>query len=91
MAVVVDPKDVKQFPDYAKEENLEAIPVAVVTKSPRLVMSWRGNTTLTYPEHSLIPTVRTGKQRFGMFRTEKEMSWTAEESGDEKTLDGHTG
>ena len=44
MAVVVDPKDVEQFLDYAKEENLEAIPVAVVTKSPRLVMSWRGNT-----------------------------------------------
>ncbi len=29
---------------YAKEENLEGIPVAVVTKSPRLVMSWRGKT-----------------------------------------------
>ena len=44
MAVVVDPKDVEQFLDYAKEENLEAIPVAVVTESPRLVMNWRGNT-----------------------------------------------
>ncbi len=44
MAVVVDPKDVEQFLSYAKEENLEAIPVAVVTKSPRLVMSWRGKT-----------------------------------------------
>ena len=40
MAVVVDPKDVKQFLDYAKEENLEA--VAVVTEEPRLVLSWRG-------------------------------------------------
>mgnify|MGYP000493019709 CR=1 FL=1 len=44
MAVVVDPKDVEQFLSYAKEENLEAIPVAVVTKSPRLVMNWRGKT-----------------------------------------------
>ena len=42
MAVVVDPKDVKQFLDYAKEENLEAVEVAVVTESPRLVLSWRG-------------------------------------------------
>ncbi len=42
MAVVVDPKDVKQFMAYAEEENLEATEVAVVTKSPRLVLVWRG-------------------------------------------------
>lgn len=42
MAVVVDPKDVKQFLDYAREENLEAVEVAVVTESPRLVLAWRG-------------------------------------------------
>ncbi len=44
MAVVVDPKDVDQFLQYAAEENLEAITVAVVTESPRLVMHWRGKT-----------------------------------------------
>lgn len=42
MAVVVDPKDVEQFLAYAKEENLEAVEVAVVTETPRLVLSWRG-------------------------------------------------
>ena len=42
MAVVVDPKDVAEFMGYAKEENLEAVEVAVVTESPRLVLSWRG-------------------------------------------------
>ena len=42
MAVVVDPKDVEQFLVYAKEENLEAVEVAVVTETPRLVLSWRG-------------------------------------------------
>ncbi len=42
MAVVVDPKDVPQFLAYAKEENLEATEVAVVTESPRLVLVWRG-------------------------------------------------
>ena len=42
MAVVVDPKDVTQFLEYAKEENLEAVEVAVVTEEPRLVLSWRG-------------------------------------------------
>ena len=42
MAVVVDPKDVEAFLGYAKEENLEAVEVAVVTESPRLVLNWRG-------------------------------------------------
>lgn len=42
MAVVVSPQDVEQFLAYAKEENLEAVEVAVVTKEPRLVMEWRG-------------------------------------------------
>ena len=44
MAVVVDPKDVEQFLAYAAEENLEAVTVATVTESPRLVMNWRGKT-----------------------------------------------
>ncbi|MDO4518798.1 MAG: phosphoribosylformylglycinamidine synthase [Eubacteriales bacterium] len=42
MAVVVDPKDVDKFLGFANEENLEAIPVAVVTEEPRLVLVWRG-------------------------------------------------
>mgnify|MGYP003584406932 CR=1 FL=1 len=42
MAVVVDPKDADKFLDYAAEENLEAVKVAVVTKEPRLVLKWRG-------------------------------------------------
>ncbi len=42
MAVVVAPQDVEQFLAYAKEENLEATEVAVVTENPRLVLEWRG-------------------------------------------------
>ena len=42
MAVVVDPKDVEEFMSYAREENLEATEVAVVTENPRLVLIWRG-------------------------------------------------
>ena len=42
MAVVVAPQDVEQFLAYAKEENLEATEVAVVTEEPRLVLVWRG-------------------------------------------------
>lgn len=42
MAIVVDPKDVDKMLSYAQEENLEAVVVATVTESPRLVMRWRG-------------------------------------------------
>ena len=44
MAVVLDPADVEKFLAFSAEENLEAIPVAVVTEEPRLVMHWRGKT-----------------------------------------------
>ncbi len=44
MAVVVDARDVDTFLGYANEENLEAVPVAVVTEEPRLVLNWRGKT-----------------------------------------------
>lgn len=42
MAVVLDPKDVAAFLQFAEEENLEAIVVAEVTEQKRLVMNWRG-------------------------------------------------
>ena len=42
MAVVVAPGNADKFLDYAAEENLEAVKVAVVTKEPRLVLNWRG-------------------------------------------------
>ena len=38
MAVVLDPKTVEQFLEYAAEENLEAVPVATVTQEKRLVL-----------------------------------------------------
>jgi phosphoribosylformylglycinamidine synthase len=44
MAVVVAPEDEDKFLAYAAEENLEAVRVAVVTKTPRLVLTWRGKT-----------------------------------------------
>ena len=42
MAVVVSADHVDTFLEYAKEENLEAVPVAEVTEEPRLVLRWRG-------------------------------------------------
>ena len=44
MAVVVVPEDVEAFIAAAEKENLEAYTVAVVTESPRMVMTWRGET-----------------------------------------------
>ena len=46
MAVVVEAKDADRFIEIAKSENLFATPVAVVTKEPRLVMKWRGDTVV---------------------------------------------
>lgn len=42
MAVVVDKACVDEMLRYCEEENLEAVVVATVTESPRLVMTWRG-------------------------------------------------
>ena len=42
MAIVVDPSDADTMLKYADEENLEAVVVATVTESTRLVLKWRG-------------------------------------------------
>ena len=42
MAIVVDPRNADKMLAYAEEENLEAVVVAYVTESKRLVMQWRG-------------------------------------------------
>lgn len=42
MAVVVEPKDVKEFIQYCHEENIEVTEVAKVTKEARLVMDYKG-------------------------------------------------
>ena len=44
MAVVVSPTDAEAFIKEARDENLEATRVAVVTDANRLRMSWRGKT-----------------------------------------------
>ena len=47
MAVVVAKDDANRFIEAAREENLEATTVAVVTAEPRLTMSWRGKTIVS--------------------------------------------
>ena len=43
MAVVLDKNDVDKFIKLSNDENLEATPVAVVTSTNRLTMTWRGD------------------------------------------------
>ncbi len=43
MAVVVAAEDADAFIAAAQDENLEAYRVALVTESPRMVMTWKGN------------------------------------------------
>jgi phosphoribosylformylglycinamidine synthase len=47
MSVVVAEKDAASFIDLASRENLEAVVIARVTKEPRLVMKWNGNTIVS--------------------------------------------
>ncbi|MBO2524991.1 MAG: phosphoribosylformylglycinamidine synthase [Bacteroidetes bacterium] len=42
MSVVVDPKDVDQFFEYCRQENIEATIIAKVTDNNRLTIQWRG-------------------------------------------------
>ncbi len=42
MAVVVEPQDLDRFLALASSENLNAVRVATVTETPRLVMHWNG-------------------------------------------------
>lgn len=43
MAVVLNQEDADAFIAFARDENLEATPVAVVTDTNRLEMTWRGD------------------------------------------------
>ncbi len=42
MAVVIEKENIDKFLALAKEENLQACPVAVIKEEPRLVMNWNG-------------------------------------------------
>ena len=44
MAVALAPEDVERFLELARQENLEATPVAEVTAEPRVRMEWNGDT-----------------------------------------------
>ena len=53
MAVVCDPADATRLITFADAENLSAVPVAGVTREPRLKMRWRGETIVDLPRSFL--------------------------------------
>lgn len=55
MAVVVAPEDAPAFIEAASRENLTAVPVATVTESKRLRMTWRGQVVVDL-ERSFLDT-----------------------------------
>ena len=61
MAVVIAKENVDKFIEFAKEENLEATPVAVVTGDRRLIMSWRGKEIVNISRDFLDTNGATGK------------------------------
>lgn len=42
MAVVIDKKDIEKFLSFAKEEDLQAVKVAIIKKESKLTMFWNG-------------------------------------------------
>ena len=56
MAVVLAPQDVEEFQRKAREENLDATVVAVVTEEPRLRMEWRGDEIVNLSRAFWTPT-----------------------------------
>ena len=55
IAVVLDPKDVEQFLNFARQENLEATVVAKVTDSKRLIMKYQDSVVVDL-DRALIDT-----------------------------------
>lgn len=53
MAVVCAPEDAQRLIALADEENLSAVAVAEVTREPRLVLRWRGETIVDLPRSFL--------------------------------------
>ncbi len=106
MAVVVAPEDEEQFIAAATAENLEAYRVAVVTESPRMVMTWRGQTVADLSraflntngavKHAAVSVAKTDRAALGQprFHSLREMAAslkTASRRGLVERFDGSIG
>ncbi len=86
MAVVVEAKDADAFIAAAEKENLEAYKVAVVTESPRMVITWNGQTVADLSrafldtngavKHANVQVAQKDRSNFGApaYKTLEEMA-----------------
>ncbi|MCI2047403.1 MAG: phosphoribosylformylglycinamidine synthase [Faecalibacterium sp.] len=79
MAVALAPEDADAFIAIAHEENLEATPVAVVTKAPRLVMDWNGKAIVDISRAFLNTD---GAEKHQNVHVEKAAAWQPQWAGD---------
>ncbi len=85
MALVVDPGDADKMIEYAREENLEAVKVATVTESPRLVLRWRGKEVVNLSRAFLDTNgAHQETEAYVEMPDEKENYFKEEEVGDVK-------
>ncbi len=68
MAVVISPEDTESFLKLANDENLQAVPVAVVKKEPRLIMNWNGKAIVNISREFLNSN---GSEKHITVKTEK--------------------
>ncbi len=78
MACVVEKKDLEGFLALAAKENLQAVPVAVVTAAPRLVMNWNGKKIVDISREFLSSN---GAEKHISVRAAKPGEWGGEVSG----------
>ena len=81
MAVVVAPEDAARFIAAAEAENLEAYQVAVVTQSPRMVMTWRGQTVADLSREFLNTNGATKRSAVQVEKKDRSKLKAAEFSG----------
>ncbi len=81
MAVVVAAQDAAKFIAAAQEENLEAYQVAVVTESPRMVMTWRGQTVADLSREFLNTNGAAKRSAVWVEKKDRSQLGTAEFSG----------
>ncbi|WP_422487033.1 phosphoribosylformylglycinamidine synthase [Gudongella sp. DL1XJH-153] len=90
MAVVIDPKDLEEFKQLGRQENLEVTKVADITDTGRLIMNWKGNSILDIKREFLDTN---GARQFADVvlaspaeKNREKMNYSSFQEGLEKTL-----
>ena len=74
MAIVVDRRNEARFLELARNENLEAVTVAVVTAEPVLSMRWNGN-EIVHIDRSFLDTNGAGRKTSATVERPKDFTY----------------